>query len=294
LGQEARVKVALVGRPNVGKSTLTNRLLKEERVVVMDEPGTTRDSVYIPMSHLAQPYLLIDTAGMRRRSRVHEVIEKFSTIKAKQAMGQADAVILILDAQLGLVDQDLKLLGDIIDAGKALVVALNKWDGLDAEQKDSIKKELKWKLQFAPFAKIKFISALHGTGVGELLPLVREAYNAAHQSFSASMLTSLLEKAVTAHPPPMVHGRRIKLRYAHSGGQNPPKIIIHGNQTSALSRDYKKYINNFYRKALGLTGTPIQIIYRTGTNPYQGKKNTLTSRQVVKKQRLMRFVKKKK
>ena len=262
------IKIAIVGRPNVGKSTLVNRMLGEERVVVYDAPGTTRDSIAIPFERFGKHYTLIDTAGVRRKRSVNEMIEKFSVIKTLQAIESANVVVLIINAQEGITDQDLHLLGYVIDAGRALVVAVNKWDGLTQDQREIVRTGLDRRLVFVNFAKIKFISALHGTGVGELYPLIEEAYLAATKDFSTSELTRLLEQAVATHQPPLVHGRRVKLRYAHPGGHNPPVIVIHGKQTSALPNAYKRFLESFYRKALKMNGTPIRLEFRDSANPY--------------------------
>lgn len=287
------IQLAIVGRPNVGKSTLVNRILGEERVVVFDAPGTTRDSIAIPFTRQNQDYTIIDTAGIRRRARISETVEKFSVVKALQAIEACDVAILVINAVEGLTDQDLGLLGFVIEAGKSLVIAVNKWDGLTAEHKEDVKRKLGYRLQFADFAKIHTISALHGTGVGTLFGSVKAAYHAATKELTTSILTEALEQAVTAHTPPLVHGRRIKLRYAHAGGHKPPLIIIHGNQTEHVPDGYKRYLINYFRKALHLEGTPIRIEFKTGTNPFAGKRNVLTPRQLHKRERLKRFVRKK-
>ncbi|MGI0115746.1 ribosome biogenesis GTPase Der [Zooshikella sp. RANM57] len=289
---EHGTKVAIVGRPNVGKSTLVNRLLGEERVVVYDHAGTTRDSVYIPFERNEQRYTLIDTAGVRRRGRVAESIEKFSVVKTLQAIRDANVVILVLDARTGLVEQDLHLLGFVIETGRALVIAVNKWDGLEQRVKQDIKDELEYRLGFANFARIHFISALHGSGVGNLYESVNEAYKAATTRWSSNRLTRLLEDAVAEHQPPLVNGHRIKLRYAHLGGLNPPLVVVHGNQTAAVPQTYQRYLENTFRRELKIVGSPIQIEFRTGENPFAGKKNKLTDRQVAKKKRLVQHVKK--
>lgn len=291
---ESTIKIAFAGRPNVGKSTLINRILGEERVVVYDMPGTTRDSISIPFERDEQQYVLIDTAGVRRKSRVDEKIEKFSVIKTLQAIKESNVCLQLLDATEGITDQDMNLLGFIIESGKALVIAINKWDGLDEEHKERVKDELDRRLHFAKFAKIRFISALHGTGVGGLFKDINEAYASATQSFSTPRLTRLLQDISTKHTPPCVNGRRIKLRYAHIGGHNPPVIVIHGNQLSDLPESYKRYLNNEFIKHLGLIGTPLKIEFKGGTNPFAEKKNKLSQRQVNKKKRLMKRVKKKK
>ncbi|WP_226702290.1 ribosome biogenesis GTPase Der [Microbulbifer elongatus] len=288
------IKIGIVGRPNVGKSTLVNRLLGEDRVVVFDQPGTTRDSVYINYTRDDKPYTIIDTAGIRRRKNVKESVEKFSIVKTLQAVEDANVVVLVIDASEGLVDQDMHLMGSVIQAGRALVVALNKWDGLDPDHRDFVKTELERRLRFVDFADIHFISALHGTGVGNLYKSIEDAYQSATDKLSTNHLTRILQWAVSEHQPPLVNGHRIKLRYAHAGGQNPPVIVIHGNQTSQVPNHYVRYLEKTYRKALDLHGTPVKIEFRTGDNPYAGKKNKLSDRQKAKKRRLMKFVKKKK
>lgn len=292
--EEAKgIKMAIVGRPNVGKSTLVNRMLGEERVVVFDLPGTTRDSIYINYERDGANYTIIDTAGVRRRKNIKLSVEKFSIIKTLQAIEDANVVILVMDASEGIVDQDMHLLGHVIESGRAVVIALNKWDGLEDDHKDRVKFELERRLQFADFADMHFISALHGSGVGNLYKSVKRAYQAATEKHSTNFLTRILEAATTKHQPPLVHGRRIKLRYAHSGGHNPPIVVIHGNQTEAVPVHYVRYLEKFYRKELGLHGTPVRIEFKTGDNPFAGRKNKLTKRQVAKKQRMMQHVKKK-
>ncbi|MGM8226244.1 ribosome biogenesis GTPase Der [Cellvibrio sp. ARAG 10.3] len=288
------IKIAIVGRPNVGKSTLVNRMLGEERVVVYDQPGTTRDSIYINYERFDKPYTLIDTAGVRRRKNVALAVEKFSIVKTMQAISDANVVVLVMDASEGVVDQDLHLMGSVIDAGRALVIALNKWDGLEDSHKQYVKNELERRLRFVDFANIHFISALHGTGVGNLYKSIEQAYHAATDKFSTNFLTRILEDAVREHQPPIVAGRRIKLRYAHPGGHNPPIIVIHGNQTGEVPAHYVRYLEKTYRRVLNLHGTPIRIEFRTSENPFAGKKNELSARQYAKKRRLMEHASKKK
>jgi GTP-binding protein len=287
------VRIAFVGRPNVGKSTLINRILGEERVVVYDKPGTTRDSIAIPFSRDDKQYTLIDTAGIRRRARVDEKIEKFSVIKTLQSIKGSQVCLMLLDAREGLTEQDMHLLGFIIEAGKALVIAVNKWDGLEGEHKETIKKELSRRLHFVHFAQIRFISALHGSGVGLLFSDIEQAYASATQAFSTPKLTRLLQDLVTQHTPPLIQGRRIKLRYAHAGGRNPPVIVIHGNQLTSLPESYKRYLTNAFVSHLGLVGTPLKLEFKSGVNPFKDKKNKLTDRQIKKKKRLIKRVKKK-
>jgi len=285
------IKVAIIGRPNVGKSTLVNRILGEERVVSFDLPGTTRDSIYLPFDRDNQRYTIIDTAGVRRRSKVKEAIEKFSVIKTLKAIEDAHVVVMLLDAHEGITEQDASILGFVLDAGRGLVLAINKWDGLDQDDKTRIQRELDLKLPFITFAKLHRISALHGTGVGDLYASINESYKSATQQFSTPVLTRLLTNISESHPPPLIRGRRIKLRYAHQGGQNPPLIVIHGNQTTDVPLQYKRYLINAFVKRLKLVGTPLQIVFKTGDNPYKDKKNKLTKHQIDKKRRLMKHVK---
>ncbi len=285
------VRIAIVGRPNVGKSTLVNRLLGEERVVVYDEAGTTRDSIYIPYERGKQAYTLIDTAGVRRRKNVREVIEKFSIIKTLQAIKDANVVVLVIDARQGVTDQDLHMLGFVMDTGRALVVALNKWDGMDEEQKKAVKEQIQRRLEFAAFARFHFISALHGSGVGDMYASINEAYDCAMAKWATNRLTLLLEDIVADHQPPQVAGRRIKLRYAHQGGSNPPIIVVHGNQTDQLPNSYKRYLQNKFTKVLKIRGTPVRFEFKTGDNPFAGKRNLLTARQKAKKERLKKHIK---
>ena len=288
---DGSVKIAFAGRPNVGKSTLVNRILGEERVVVYDLPGTTRDSISIPFMRDNKNYTLIDTAGVRRRARVDEKIEKFSVIKTLQAIKESNVCLMLLDAQEGVTEQDMHLLGFIIEAGKALVVAVNKWDGLDEDHKERVKTELSRRLQFVKFAKLRFISALYGSGVGSLFKDIDESWASATQSLSTPKLTRMLQDIVTSHPPPLVHGRRIKLRYAHAGGHNPPIIVLHGNQLDSLPESYKRYLNNAFIAQLELKGTPLKIEFKSSNNPFKDKKNKLTARQVKRRQRVIKRAK---
>jgi GTP-binding protein len=292
--REQGIQIAVVGRPNVGKSTLVNRLLGEDRVVTFDQPGTTRDSVFIPFERDGQDYTLIDTAGVRRRGRISEAVEKFSVIKTLQAIEQANVVLLVLDAQQGIAEQDAGLAGHVVDSGRALVVVINKWDGLSGDARERVKSEMQRRLPFLDFAEWRFVSALHGSGVGLLLQAVNTAYAAATRDLKTPALTRILEDAVSEHQPPLVHGRRIKLRYAHQGGKNPPIIVVHGNQTAAVPAAYQRYLMNRFRSVLRLRGTPLRIEFKTGENPYAGRRNKLTDRQRRKRSRMMSFVRKKK
>ena len=286
------IKFAIVGRPNVGKSTLTNRMLGEERVIVYDMPGTTRDSIYIPLKKEDQEYIVIDTAGVRKRKKVNEAVEKFSVVKTLQAIEDSNVTILVIDANAGVTDQDLSLLSFIIQSGRSLVIAVNKWDGLDKEVKEKVKQDLELRLGFVDFAEIHFISALHGTGVGHLFESILSAYKSATTRVSTSKLNRILTMATQELQPPLSNGRRVKLKYAHAGGYNPPRIIIHGNKTGDLTDAYKRYLNNYYRKSLHIIGTPISLEFHDSENPFEGKKNKLTQSQIRKRKRMMDFVKK--
>ncbi|MBO1927726.1 ribosome biogenesis GTPase Der [Thiomicrorhabdus sp. 6S2-11] len=292
------VRVAVIGRPNVGKSTLINRMIGEERVVAFDMPGTTRDSIFVPFERDGEPYTLIDTAGVRRRKNIKEKIEKFSIVKAMEAMDQSHVVILVIDGSEGLTDQDLTLLGLAIESGRGLVLAVNKWDNLTSYQREQVKNELERRLQFAEYAKQHLISALHGSGVGDLFKTVQMVYKAAFKKVSTSDLNRVLEQAVHEHQPPLVAGRRVKLRYAHLGGLNPPRVIVHGNQVDKLSESYTRYLVGVFRKAFKWVGTPITIEYKANENPFEGRKSkTKTERKMNEREKadaLMRKRKKKK
>ena len=286
------IKFAIIGRPNVGKSTLTNRMLGEDRVIVFDMPGTTRDSIYIPLERDEQQYIVIDTAGVRKKKKIYETVEKFSVVKTLQAIEDANVVLLLVDAREGISDQDLSLLGFTLHSGRSIVIAVNKWDGLDQDTKEKIKEDLERRLGFVDFARVHFISALHGSGVGNLFDSIQEAYRSATKRISTSMLTRIMNMAAEDHQPPLVRGRRVKLKYAHAGGYNPPRIIIHGNQVNDLPDSYKRYLINYYRKSLKIMGTPIHVGFQEGDNPFEGKRNKLTPNQIRKRRRMMKFVKK--
>jgi len=288
------IKLAIVGRPNVGKSTLTNRILGEDRVVVYDMPGTTRDSIYIPMERDGREYVLIDTAGGRKRGKITDTVEKFSVIKTLQAIEDANVVMLVIDARAGISDQDLSLLGFILNSGRSLVIVVNKWDGLSQEVRDEVKETLDFRLGFIDFARVHFISALHGSGVGNLFESVTEAYDCSTKRVNTSLLTRIMNMAAEDHQPPLVRGRRVKLKYAHAGGYNPPIVVIHGNQVKDLPDSYKRYLMNYFRRSLNVMGTPIRIQFKEGENPYEGKRNLLTPTQQRKRKRLMAHMKKNK
>ena len=268
-----------------------NRLLGDDRVVVFDEPGTTRDSIYIHYERAGKPYTLIDTAGVRKRKNIKLSIEKFSIVKTLQAIDDSNVAVLLIDASEGLVEQDLHLLGYCIDAGRALVVGINKWDGLEDGQREWVKRELERRLRFADFVDLHFISALHGTGVGNLYKSIERAYHSATDKLSTNFLTRILEDAVADHEPPLVRGRRIKLRYAHPGGKNPPVIVIHGNQVNEVPKHYIRYLEKTFRRALDLHGTPITIQLKSGDNPFAGRKNKLSASQIAKKRRAFKHYK---
>jgi GTPase len=272
------IRIAIIGRPNVGKSTLVNRLLGEERVIASEQPGTTRDSILIPFERDGRGFLLIDTAGLRRRSRVEDIVERASVAKTLQAIDEAHVIILVLDAHDTVAEQDASVLGLALARGRALIIAVNKWDGIAPEQREQIHRQLALKLDFVPFAPLHFISARHGTGVGELMHSAVRAYEAAMRTLPTRELTRTLEKALTVHQPPLVRGRRIKLRYAHQGGRNPPRIVIHGNQTAAVPEAYTRYLANVFRKSYDLFATPVFIEYRTDVNPYPRKRRASAQR----------------
>ena len=286
------LRITILGRPNVGKSTLINRILGEQRMLTFSQPGTTRDSIATPFERDGTPYTLIDTAGIRRRSKINDAIEKFSVVKSLQAIDNTQIVVLVLDAQEAITEQDATLLGLIINSGKALIIAVNKWDGLEVSERTRIKAQLDRKLGFVDYACVHFISALHGSGVGKIFISINKISKSIAIEPPTSKVTAILQQAVQAHSPPMVHGRRIKLRYAHIGGRDPIRIIVHGNQTNRIPESYKRYLSNLMRKQLKLIGTPVLIEFKQGDNPYKDKKNILTDRQIEKRRRLMRHVKK--
>jgi len=265
---ESRIRVAVVGRPNVGKSTLVNTILGEERVIAFDEPGTTRDSLYLDFDRGADRFTLIDTAGIRRRGKVLEAVEKFSVIKTMRAIEDAHVVVLLLDARQDIAEQDAHIAGYILEAGRAVVVAVNKWDGLDAARRDQVKRDLERKLAFLWFARQLFISARTGTGVDELLVAVKHAYAAAMTKLPTPRLTRALQAAVQRQAPPRSGLVRPKLRYAHQGGMNPPIVVIHGSALDSIPESYRRYLEHFFAQTFQLRGTPVRIQFRTGRNPY--------------------------
>lgn len=263
-----RIKLAIVGRPNVGKSTLVNALLGEERVIAFDMPGTTRDAIEIPFEKGDKSYLLIDTAGLRRRGKVFEAIEKFSVIKTLQAIEACNVVVLLLDAQSDISDQDAHIAGFVVESGRAVVVAVNKWDAVSDDRRERIKRELEHKLRFLNFAEVLTISALKGRGIQAVLKAVNTAHKAAFAKLSTPKLTRVLQDAVEQQQPPRKGIFRPKMRYAHQGGQNPPLIIIHGNALDAVPDSYRRYLEARFREVFKLEGTPLRIDFKSSHNPY--------------------------
>ena len=287
------IAVAVLGRPNVGKSTLINRILGEERVLAIDIPGTTRDTIFIPFEREGEQYTLIDTAGIRRKRSVEEKVEKFSIIKAIDALEDSHVVILVLDAHEGVTEQDATLLGMIADKGRALLIVINKWDGLDNYQKSEVKRKLDVKLSFVSYASVHYISALHGSGVGKLFSPIKKSFEHAGKRFPTSLLNKILEKANQAHQPPPVAGRRPRLKFVNQSDIFPPTLIFHGNHVTNIPNSYERFLKNFFIDSLKLSNTPIKLEFKSGDNPFKDKKNKLSARQVQKRKRLMKFIKKK-
>ena len=286
-----RIRIAFVGRPNVGKSTLVNRILGEERMIASDVPGTTRDSISVDIERDGRKYRLVDTAGLRRRGRVEEAVEKFSVVKTLQAIEHCQVAVIMLDAGEGVTDQDATVLGAVLDAGRALVVAVNKWDGQSDYQRKQTDALVSRKLGFVDWAESIHISALHGSGLRELFKAIHRAHASATHAFSTAEVTRALEVAYETNPPSVVRGHVAKLRFAHPGGENPPTFVVHGNRLSALPESYRRYLENYFRKRFKLVGTPVRFVFKEGDNPYKDKKNVLTGRQVAKKKRLIRHAK---
>ncbi len=292
LDEELGPKVAVIGRPNVGKSTLINRLLGSNRLITSPEPGTTRDSVLVPCERDGRKFVLIDTAGIRRRARVSEVIEKFSIVQSLQAIEDAGAVIALLDARDGVSDQDLHLIGLAAARGRALVIGVNKWDGLTSGERRQMERDVDRRLDFVPYATVHYASALHGSGIAEIIDAALVAYKCAGSEFATPRLTKVLEDAVAENPPPLIRGRAARLRYAHQGGRYPPIVVVHGGQAERLPDHYKRYLENTFRVVLKLRGTPVRVELRSGANPFAGKRDKLTPRQAKTKKRQLRNAKK--
>lgn len=288
-----RMRLAFIGRPNVGKSTLVNRILGEERMIASDVPGTTRDSIAVDLERGGHKYRLIDTAGIRRKARVEEAVEKFSIVKTLQAIEHCQVAVVMLDASEGVTDQDASVLGAVLDAGRAMVIAVNKWDGLDSYQRDQTQALLERKLAFVPWAESVRISALHGSGLRELFAAVHRAYASATRELGTSEVNRALEIACESNPPPAGRGHAPKLRFAHPAGTNPPTFVVHGNRLRTLPDSYRRYLENFFRKRFKLVGTPVRFLFKEGDNPFKDRKNVLSDRQVARKRRLLRHVKRK-
>lgn len=285
------IRLAIIGRPNVGKSTLVNRLLGEERVIVSEVAGTTRDSIEVPLERDGKKFVLIDTAGVRRRARVEDEVEKVSVIKTLAAIESAEVVVVMLDASEGVTEQDVTVLGHALEAGRGIVVALNKWDGLDAYQRTRCETELERRLDFVAWAPRVTLSARHGSGLRELMDFVGRTSESGRFDVGASEITRAVEAAVAAYQPPLVRGKAPKLRYAHLGGHRPLRVVIHGSRLAHIAEGYKRYLENFLRKRYKLVGTPIRLDWREGANPFEGKRNELSERQQRKRQRLIRHAK---
>ncbi|NII10943.1 ribosome biogenesis GTPase Der [Oleiagrimonas sp. C23AA] len=285
------IRVAILGRPNAGKSTLVNRLLGEDRLIVSDLAGTTRDAISVKLERDGRRYTLIDTAGVRRRARIEEAVEKFSVIKTLQAISAAQVCVVLVDARENLSDQDLTLIGHVLEQGRALVIAANKWDGMEPYDREQCQRALERRLEFVGWARRVFISAKHGSGLRELMQAVGRAHASANKRMTSSDLTRTLEKAYESYQPPLVRGHAPKLRYAHPGGVNPPTVVIHGSRTKHIADAYRRYLENTFRRRYKLEGTPIRIEFRDGENPYAGRKNELTESQQRKRQRMIRNAK---
>jgi GTP-binding protein len=266
--EDGRIRIAVIGRPNVGKSTLINRLIGEERVITSDVAGTTRDSILVPFERDGRLFTLIDTAGVRRRARIDDQIEHLSVSKTLQAIAEAHVVVMVVDAQDSIGEQDASVLGLALSRGRALILAVNKWDNIPPEQREEIRRLLTLKLDFVPFAPLHYVSARHGTGVGELTHSMIRAYEAAMRQMKTPELTRVMEAAMTQHQPPIVRGRRIRLRYAHQGGRNPPRIVVHGSQAAHVPESYKRYLANVFRDRFDLFATPVSVEFRSDVNPF--------------------------
>ena len=280
--------LAVIGRPNVGKSTFINRLLGTDRMVTSSQPGTTRDSVLVPCERGGREFVLVDTAGIRRRAKVNDSIEKFSIVQSLKAIENSGVAMFLIDAREGVTEQDLSLIGLIIERGCALTIGINKWDGVATSHRRQVEAEVDRKLEFADFARVNYISALHGSGIDKVINSALTTYEAAGKEFPTPWLNKILERALIVHPPPLVGGRRIRLRYAHQGGRHPPILVIHGNRTERLPAHYRRYLVNTFRKKLHLEGVPLRLELKSGDNPYSGRRNKLTRRQSKHRRRVIR------
>jgi GTP-binding protein len=269
---DGRIRIAVIGRPNVGKSTLINRLIGEDRVITSEVAGTTRDSILVPFERDGRLFTLIDTAGVRRRAKIDDEIEKLSVSKTLQAIAEAHVVVMMVDAQDSIGEQDAAVLGLALSQGRALLLAVNKWDNIATDQREDIRRQLTLKIHFVPFAPMHFVSARHGTGVGELVASMIRAYEAAMRQMKTPELTRTMQAAMIQHQPPIVRGRRIRLRYAHQGGRNPPRIVVHGSQAAHVPESYKRYLANVFREKFDLFATPVAVEFRSDVNPYVGDK----------------------
>ena len=281
-------RLAVIGRPNVGKSTLINRLIGSDRLVTSSVPGTTRDSISVSCEREGHRFLLVDTAGIRRRARIDEGIEKFSVVQSLKAIEDSDVAIILIDAREGVTEQDLHLIGIAAERGSALVIGINKWDGMEMHARRQVEREIDRKLDFVSYAPRHYLSALHGSGIAELVATALRAFESAGRQIATPRLNELLKRATTAHPPPVLRGRAVRLRYAHQGGRYPPLIIVHGSQAERIPDRYRRYLENSFRKALKLVGTPLRVEFRSGENPFAGRRNQLTPRQVRSRQRVIR------
>jgi GTP-binding protein len=286
--------VAVIGRPNVGKSTLINRLIGDDRLVTSPEPGTTRDAIVVPCERDGHAFWLIDTAGIRRRARVSETVEKVSVVQSLRAIEDAAVVIVLLDAREGVTDQDRHLVGLVAERGRGLVVGLNKWDGLSPDQRRRVEADVDRTLDFVPYASVHYLSALHGSGISEVVQSAMQAYESAGRELPTARLNAVLERTIQQHAPPLVRGRQPRLRYAHQGGRFPPVIVVHGTQAERVPADYKRYLEHAFRKALRLVGTPIRMELRSTENPYAGRRKIETPRQAQGRKRAARDRRRKK
>jgi len=281
-------RVAIVGKPNVGKSSFVNAILNEQRTIVDATPGTTRDALDVEFRWQDRDYLLIDTAGMRRRSGIKGDLERFSVSRSLRAVRRADVVLMMMDGTEGITDQDLHLLGLVLERGKALTIGVNKWDHLDVARRRIVEGQVERKLPFVSFARVSYVSAKHGSGIDGLIGAALAAFRAAGATFPTPRLNEILERALAAHAPPIVAGRRLRLRYAHQGGRHPPIIVVHGGRAERVPTSYRRYLTNAFREALDLEGAPLRLEFRSADNPFAGRRNPLTRRQVKRRQRVMR------